>query len=105
FPYTTLFRSPAGPPAGCSSAERAESSMTDSSGPTSHFGVWVVTNCYLGLTTVTWAGGHATPLPTLTRLGIGPPIVRQWRPGVWVIIRRQTTGTLDLTHHNRVITA
>ncbi len=50
--------------------------------------------------------GRFALLPdTLTPLGIGPPIVRQWRPCVWVVIRRQTAGPHNLTHHNRVIAA
>ena len=50
--------------------------------------------------------GRFALLPdTLTPLGIGPPIVRQWRPRVWVVIRRQTASTHNLTHDNRVIAA
>src|SRR3954462_6147247 len=39
----------------------------------------------------------------MARSGIGPPIVRQWRPCVWVVIRRQTTGPDDLAYHDGVI--
>ena len=46
-----------------------------------------------------------TPLRAHARLGIGPPIVRQWRPSVWVVMRRQTTGPDDLAHHDGVIAA
>jgi hypothetical protein len=46
-----------------------------------------------------------TPLGTLTPSGIGPPIVRQWRRRVWVIVRWQTTGSDNLADHNGVITS
>jgi hypothetical protein len=51
------------------------------------------------------ARAFRSPPDTLTPLGIGPPIVRQWRPCVWVVIRRQTASPHNLTHHNRVIAA
>src|SRR4029453_8324113 len=46
---------------------------------------------------------EASPPPT--PLGVSPPIVRQRSRCVWVVVRWQTTGTDNLTDHNRVIPA
>lgn len=46
---------------------------------------------------------EASPPPT--PLGVSPPIVRQRSRCVWVVVRWQTTGTDNLTDHNRVIAA
>src|SRR6185436_15485250 len=45
--------------------------------------------------------GVSSPTP----LGIRPPIVRQWKRCVGVIVRWQTTGPDNLADHNCVIAA
>ena len=47
--------------------------------------------------------GRSHDFPAHAPLGIGPPIVRQRRPCVWVIVRRQTTRAGHLADHNRMI--
>jgi hypothetical protein len=64
-------------PGGCSSAGRVASSLVVSSGPRSHLGVWVVTNCYLESNGTGSAGIRATrtsmvPLP---RAFAPPPLI------------------------------
>ena len=90
-------------PAGRSSAGCVGSQTIVLSGPTSFLGACVVKNCYLG-SDGTGCVGVGGPLASriargirdfrrsrpgaLAPLGVRPPIVRQWRPCVWVIVRR-----------------
>ena len=39
----------------------------------------------------------------MAALGVRPPIVRQWRPCVWVIVRRKTTRADNLADHDGVV--